>query len=354
MESYILVTSIYDPFDWTNRSIERFKYEPNKSIQHYIKAAYPDANLFDFAVAQNGKKVNQSETNLITPRAGDSLTVCAIPRGGGGGGGKNIFKTVAMIAVMAVAAVVTGGGAVTASGSWFAAGSTSAMVAGAAVAMGGSLLVNAIFPVPPPDLGDGNLGFGEQSSNNSWNMTNPVDEGTAVPILYGTRKIAPVLISKHLTVKDNQQIMNLLYGVHDGGIDMIEEEEINDNPITNFTDVESDYRFGGADQDPIDWFNDTIYERAVNAKLDNAFDDLIIESSQELTEEWSPIQSTSETSRIVFDFNFPNGIGKYNERIRNYYGGNGGYSSSSSSSSGGSMNDPNNDAGNDHSSSGFA
>lgn len=311
LNNSILLTSIFNPFDHNNRITERKSLDPKKSAKEYIKDAYPDANLFDFVVALNGKKIDEDKLETTYLRSYDSLTVCAIPRGGGGGG-KNIFKTVAMIAVMVVATYVTAG----AGGTW-AAGSIQATMAGAATAMGGSLLVNAIFPVPTPDIG-GKGDYGEQSSNNSWDVANPTKEGTAFPVLFGERRIAPAVISKHITIDGDKHYLNVLYAVHDGEIDWVDEPEINDNPIKNFQEVQTDMREGSVDQEMINWFNDTIYERPVNSKLDMSLDTVSEDASADISDgEWGPIMETPEnTTRISMVLNFPNGLGVRHARYR--------------------------------------
>lgn len=308
----ITITTVFNPFDLNERTTEAVRYEAGKSIGEYINEKYPDTELFEFAIGHNSRVLKEEEVEDSVLRPGDFITICAIPRGGGGGG-KNIFRTVAMVAIMIIATYVTAGGAA-AAGGWFAAGSASAAMAGAAIAVGGSMLVNAIFPVPTPDLGMGSFSseYSDQSSNYSWDVKNPVDEGGPCPVLYGRRRIAPQLISKYITTaEDNKQHLNMLFLVHDGFVSFLDEVEVNSNPIENFTDIETDYRLGEADQEVIDYFNDTIFETLVNAKLDESLDTASVDKTEELGEGWSElVQTEDNTSRLSIKFHFPNGLGK--------------------------------------------
>jgi len=106
-------------------------------------------------VYHNGHAVPETLWKRLIPRPGDMVTIRA--RMEGGGGGNKVLRTVALVAV-AVASAGVGAMAASAYGAYagVAAGTFSAgmAVAGAAAAsammIGGSLLVNALIPLPKP------------------------------------------------------------------------------------------------------------------------------------------------------------------------------------------------------------
>lgn len=83
----------------------------------------------------DGEFIPDSQWEYAVPRAGQSFVARVIPMGGGGGQGKDAGRMVAMIAVMVLAMVATAYGG---------------PLAGMAVMMLGTILVNALVPPPLP------------------------------------------------------------------------------------------------------------------------------------------------------------------------------------------------------------
>ena len=169
--------------------------------------------------------------------------------------GKNPLATIAMIAVVIVAAVATAyvGGA----GGWAIAAGYSATeaaamgaVAGMAIAVAGSLLVNALLPPSVADVTGGTADFAK-SSTYGWEVSGNADrENVPWPVLYGTHRVCPPIIAKYVEVVGDKQYLNLLYGVADHAIDSIDEDsvEINDNPVVRGEDgIDWEIRLGGLD-----------------------------------------------------------------------------------------------------------
>lgn len=106
--------------------------------------------------------IHKAEWEFATPRAGQYVTVRAIPTGGGGGG-KDALRIVAMIGIVVAAALTAGGGLAGAAGllggggAWggataagFGVGGFGSAVAGAVVGIGGTLAVSGRIPPPLP------------------------------------------------------------------------------------------------------------------------------------------------------------------------------------------------------------
>lgn len=96
----------------------------------------------------DGELVRDAAWEYTMPRAGQSLVVRAIPRGGEGG--KSVMRIVAMIAVMVVAVVAQQYWALA------FAGSAGGLI-GAAVSIIGTLVITGVIPPAHPRLSDQRL-----------------------------------------------------------------------------------------------------------------------------------------------------------------------------------------------------
>ena len=160
---------------------------------------------------------------------GDLITIVALPAGGGA------LRTIAMIAVAATAAWVSGGGAVSILGEWAAAGTTGAAIAGAAVGIAGSLLVNAMLPLPKPPTGSvdqQSQAYGIAPKGNTARLLQ------SIPVMYGRFNRTPDYAAQPYTeFSSNEQILYSLLAVTQGSI-AIEQIRIGDTPIENFSEVQ--------------------------------------------------------------------------------------------------------------------
>ena len=224
-------------------------------------------NNYEIIASVNGHITEEYEAIV---KQNDCIAFVAIPQGGGGGGGKNILRSVAMIALTVAASYATGGAA--AAGGWFTAGSASAYALSAGIMIGGGMLVNTLMPQPTPDYSNPSFGDGySNSSTYSWGVaTNSVEEGTSIPIIYGTVRVTPPLISQYVETIDNKQYLNMLFALNDGTVTSITDIYINDNPITYYENVTSDIRLGTNTQTLIPSFDNTRVDTAVSAILSNS------------------------------------------------------------------------------------
>lgn len=96
----------------------------------------------------DGEYIEQARWEYAAPRAGQSVIVRAVPMGGGGGGqGKDAMRIVAMIAVVVASVVTQQYWAIGALGMSVA---MTGAIAGAAVSIVGTLVINGLIPVPLP------------------------------------------------------------------------------------------------------------------------------------------------------------------------------------------------------------
>jgi hypothetical protein len=127
---------------------------PNPFLQQRIEATIPEGRTITQMIRAIGfdpdplharvfiddRKIEKAQWEYVTPKAGELVTVRAVPQGGGGGS-KDVIRLVALIAVAAVAIYVSGPAGASLLGSQFAAGA-----AGLAVTVVGSLVVNGLIP----------------------------------------------------------------------------------------------------------------------------------------------------------------------------------------------------------------
>lgn len=184
-----------------------------------------------------GSEVPRELWKHCRPKAGTEITYRAVLRNSGAG------RALLMVAI-AVAAVYTGGlaamaftGATTVAGATASVGGAMVYAAtAAAVNVIGALLVNAIFPVRPPEAPEV-PGQGKQMSmlQGGSNQLSPYG---AVPLLLGRMRYSATLAAKsyyETTASDTYLRMALLWGY---GPMQITDLRIGDTPIGNYHEVE--------------------------------------------------------------------------------------------------------------------
>jgi predicted phage tail protein len=244
---------------------------PNTTVGEVIDTHLPVG--MPWRVFVDGVEVTDRTTVL---REGQECSVCAVVAGGGGGGGgKNVLRTVALIAVVALATVYGGPMGVamgqTLLGGTIAAGTTAATFWGAigtaTIMVGGSLLINTIMPPPKPEMGAFSL---DQSNTYGWDpAVNQIDEGLALPVLYGTRLVTPQIISRYRTTDGTSEQLNLLMAISDGEITSITNVRANDVDITTIPGAIVSTRLGTPTQTVVPGFQDTIFEKVVGAIVED-------------------------------------------------------------------------------------
>ena len=161
----VQITCIRNPFD-PLVSREMRSYPVGQSIREYSGHFFPAVPVgLDLCVSVNGQILEGGLEAVYVPAAGDSIALCAVPKGDGG---KSFLRIIAMLALMVVApyaAAAMGLATVSAAGVTTLT-LTGSLVAGGIVAAGG-LLINSIFPPKLPQF-DGNKGFGG-SRTYGWN-----------------------------------------------------------------------------------------------------------------------------------------------------------------------------------------
>lgn len=233
--------------------------------------------------------------------------------GGGGGGGKNPLAMIGMIVVMVVAAIATwyvggAGGWAAFGGAGLQWGATAGYLAGAAVMIGGSMLINALFPTKMPKI-DANMRDLESASP-TYSLTASQNQARLyqmIPESFGTNDMVPDLAAQPwMEFQGNEQYLHQLLCVGVGEY-QIHSVSIEDTPIWengaatgNFPEVEIEIVNPG---------------QRITLFPDN------IESSTEVSGQslnkgtigpFTVNSAGTEASAIAIDVIFPNGLGRMN------------------------------------------
>jgi Putative phage tail protein len=276
----LIVLERPNPFDPQVRRSE-VALVPGQPLALYLPN--PEAPVLTFL---DGKLVPADVRSSLVPHAGQQLVIAADLGGGGGGGGKGILRMVALLAVMAIAIfagpIIGVFGYAFISAGWAAAAS-------AAIAIGGSLIVNALLP--PPSMNR------SQSQNYGWGgaqMT--AQQGLPVPIQGGMMRRGFNVIASYTTTTLTQQWLNILLDGGWGPARSMTQILINGNPLSDYPGVWTDSRLGHNEQAPLDHFHDVVNSYPQNERLRSADGGFTV------------IGTRTDTQAAEFEFSFPKGL----------------------------------------------
>lgn len=274
----IPVIRITNPLDPRQHVREELTWGRRKTIADYFPVAAP------MVVSINGKIVPQEEFGQTYLEKGDNIVLCPIPAGGENG--KRILMIVAMIAVMVfaqwAAPYLTGEFGVLA-------GVSEALVIGG-ITMAGSAIINATMAPSPktPEPGETSSSYGVDGAKNT------SLEGIPVPVCYGKFRSGGNIIGLYTeNAGDDNQILSMLINAGEGPVVSLSDIEINDQPLTDFKDVQVQTRLGEANQPQIAWFADAIVP---------------VNKGQKLTTDWSFHTTDGDIDKVRFDLVAPTGL----------------------------------------------
>ena len=219
----------------------------NKYEIEYVERK-PFSKIADFVngdeiVALNGRVIREDEYNEIIPFEAELIIT---PYLRGGHHGKNILKAIASIAVLVAAIAIPGS----------IAGITSleSTLLSIGIGVGGTMLINALFPTPKPQLPK----FGLSEETYGWsNIKTTVRQGNPIPVLYGKRRVGGNLIGYSTHLDGQNQYLDMDIGICGHNVDSISDIRINNQPVESFRNVTVDYRTGTWGQTPISFMGRT-------------------------------------------------------------------------------------------------
>lgn len=249
-----------------------------EAVQFYVRAKNLPVGILRIGIVHvDGMLVPREHWEDLWLKEGQFVTV-VVPTlgGGGGGGGKNIMKTVLSLVVVAAAAVATwyvgGLGAFEAGGVMAGWGGVAGAIAGAAVMMGGMLLVNALCPASTPKLSGSSSTAETENAAKIWSIDgaqNKADPYGVVPTVMGSVRYAPRHASKYYSVLNgNDQYVRYLYVVSTGSCE-VDGHRIGDTNFWNYEGCEL-YVYKGWTGQGTRWFNQARSEESFSIAVKNS------------------------------------------------------------------------------------
>lgn len=206
-------------------------FKAGETLGEYVKRVGVEIPKGSFVVIINGC-VAMHDWRLYVLQEGDDIVFRSSALGGGGGG--KVLRLVAMVALVAISA---GYGAAL-GGALGLTGNMAAAVGGALIMTAGTLIVNAIFPPPKPQMPsltdkERSPTYGISAGRNQANPYGPM------LIVFGRHKVVPFLASKTYTTFDGDD-QYLSQAFHFGlQPDLnLEKIRIGDTDITAYQDVQ--------------------------------------------------------------------------------------------------------------------
>lgn len=299
----LIVNYVKNPGDpLLDREIREFPV--GTTLQECLEAINPEAASYEHVVNIDGMILSHM-ADLTVMRPTGIVVVCPVPQGNGGGG--KILRAIAAIAIIVVSAYTGQVYGAQAAAGLLGAGATAAQVAATsamitvAMSTAGSMLVNALTPPASGDL-TGGLPSLERSATYGWEATgNPTREGIPWPVLYGTHRITPPIISQYIEVVDDRQYLNILYALADHELSAIDPTtiEINGNSIATYYDgITWEFRYGYPDQAVLQRFSDTRSTKTAGVKV---------------SENWTTIETDSDSAEgVAVALSLPRGLYEVN------------------------------------------
>ena len=190
-------------------------------------------------------------------KAGDVVSIRVVPSGGGD---KNIFATIASIIVIAAAAWV----APIATAAY---GAVIGAAVGAATMVVGTLLVNAVFPPPSPDMGGVSSSTTESQIYSISGVRNTVSPYGVRPQILGTHRFTPPYGAVPYTeLVGDDQYLRLLFDFGYGPL-TISDIRIGETSIDEFDDVEYEIFEGYPGDGVPSLYTNDIYEDTLSINL---------------------------------------------------------------------------------------
>ncbi|MGV2896730.1 phage tail protein, partial [Achromobacter sp. AGC78] len=187
-------------------------------------------------VWQNGRRVPSALWRRLIPRQGDQIIVRAKMEGGGGGG--KILRTVALVALVIVSA---GYGAALGGALGFT-GATAGAIGSSVIMLAGTVLINALLPMPLPTAAK--LGAGQKYESSPTyaiqggrNRPRPWEP---LPIIMGRHRIVPDLGANTWTNQlGDDQFLNQVFNFGLQGMDLnLRDFKIGNTPIESYDGVQ--------------------------------------------------------------------------------------------------------------------
>lgn len=288
-EQYITTVIIHNPLEpYTSRKVAKLIWDNDKTLYDYL---YDLPDSVNWIIIYNGKEVTLEESKNIKPLPDTMLILSPMVTGGGrNSSGKQTLRQVTTLAIVAVATAVGfvyGGPA----GAW--AGSKAGMMIGGIYSTVSSLIWNR------PDIKNNAADqFDETYGADGAKAT--AKEGIPVGLVYGEYRVAGNIIQNRTENVGDTQDLYLLQLLSEGEVESIDNILINEQPLNQFTNVETETRNGVDNQELIPWFDDTFVSEY---------------KGTDITTAWSYMRTKNKLDKFSIDIIFPYGLYYQNMKV---------------------------------------
>lgn len=229
-----------------------------------LTARGPHGRRWRWVAYLEGQRIPSSAWRRVRPKPGTTLIVQAVA---GEGYGRQIALIVVAIAALVIAPWFAGNVLGFAAGTIGLEIATSVIAAG--ITIGGTLAINALFPVAAPQLGEQP---GETlSSDRRPSITGGRNEAVPyghIPQILGQTRTYPRLAARAFTeVVGHEQYLRMLLVWGYGPLD-IDDIKIGETPIENFEDVEIETFHGYSTDDAPSLFPTQAFEEQLSIELE--------------------------------------------------------------------------------------
>lgn len=267
------------------------------SVQKMLTTLQPDSELIkDCVVFINGDIIPREYWGHCYPKAGTHLEVRAFPVPMGGGGNKGFLRILLTLAVIVASFYFPGLAGLT---------GIAAQTATALIGFTGLLLVNALVPVKPLDVGSGG-----ESIENKYFLEGSRNQATPfapIPVILGRHRVVPPLGARTFTeiIGEDQYLrMLVVWGIGPLNIET-DSIKIGETDVTEFDGVEIEHRQGYSSDTPLTLFPGQVSQQDLSLLL----------TSDSV---WFQQTSVDDADELSLDFSFPAGLVNVDNRSGGY------------------------------------
>jgi hypothetical protein len=271
---YVGLSIAYNAFDLKEVDEHELQWREDATVSDYLEGLPEEA---EWGLFINGEPCELEDVAERKLQRLDRIALILIPQGGGGG-----LKKILM-AVVAVAAIVVGA---------FVPGMQWLIPVGVSMLVGMATMM-LMMPKKPKSGNDDDQTYGLDGAKNS------ATEGIVYPVVYGDFRIGGNFCDCYTQNVGENQYLYLRTVLNDGEIFDALDVELNEQPLSNFKDVQYRLHKGTLTEPVNDWFPASIVQINKAAKLDTT---------------WTTHLTTGPVDRVRFDIVFSEGLTKIDKK----------------------------------------
>lgn len=267
-------------------TIARMEYRPEgERLDRIVSASMPGATdeMLDRVtvtlVTDRGEwVVPRANWHLVVPKAGTRVDVRVVVAGGAA------LRAVLSIAIILAATFIAGP-----YGFGFAVGSLAFVATTAVITAAGQLLINALVPLQTDSSDKKDTRYSISGTRNQASPWGPI------PHLLGSMRVTPPFAAGQYTeVVGDDIFLRALFPIGYGPLSLT-DFRFGDTPLDHYTDVQTEIRYGYADDTPVTLYPEVVFEEQIGAELDQI-------------DGWTTRRTASKVNGFSIDIGFPQGL----------------------------------------------